>query len=164
MVFHQFYCFEMINLFNSQVCWKDYLGITHWRPKNRAALILKILEAVTGRTELTQNVWSMLMLTVLMRAIYILNDIIGFMDMNPGTKRMTGMNVKIPSVFWNVSEFFQMPVDLLEQMSYSSSYLFDHTEGIMLGVSFMYMLSDWGECDCSQPINDLIALFCAVLK
>lgn len=87
-----------------------------------------------------------------MRAIYILNDIIGFMDMNPGTKRVTEMNVKIPRVFWNVSEFFQMPVDLLEQMSYSSSYLFDHTEGIMLGVSFMYMLSDWGECDYSQQI------------
>lgn len=46
------------------------------------------------------------------------------------------MNGKIPSVTGNVSEFFQMPVDLLEQMSYSRSYLFDHIEGTMLGVSF----------------------------
>lgn len=31
-----------------QVCWKDYIGIIHWRLKNRAALILKIFEAVIG--------------------------------------------------------------------------------------------------------------------
>lgn len=66
--FHQFCLYEMIlrplSLWLSGLLKRLY-SMIHSSPKNRPALILKILEATIDGTELTQNMWSVLMLTVM---------------------------------------------------------------------------------------------------
>lgn len=135
-----------------------------FNPQEEPSSNLQIFEVKRGGTELTQNTWSVFMLTVLRpwhpnSQYYHWFDEGGYWNAKNDMKEFQDSRC-----YQNVSEYFQMPVNLLGQMFYSRSYLFGHIQGISAWCFFPFMTwtfsRNWGEYHCSPLIMIFCTLYC----